>query len=88
MRAVRRYGSPRAEIERVVPSIVEPGMTEQRPVRANDAQHAALALRIGKHMRMRAEVAVTPLGLLSIGALVSSILLSSAVIVRAARHDR
>ena len=63
-------------------------MTEQRPVRANDAQHAALALRIGKRMQMRAEVAVTPLGLLSIGALVSSILLSSAVIVRAARHDR
>jgi len=63
-------------------------MTEQRPVRANDAQHAALALRIGKHMRMRAEVAVTPLGLLSIGALVSSILLSTAVIVRVARKRR
>jgi len=63
-------------------------MTDQLPVRPNDAQHAALALRIGKRTRLRAEVAVTPLGLLSIGALVSSILLSSAVIVRAARRDR
>lgn len=63
-------------------------MADQLPARIDDPQHAALALRIGKRTRVRAEVTVTPLGLLSIGALVSSILLSAAVIVRAARRDR
>jgi hypothetical protein len=65
-------------------------MTIQPPAlaRRDSVQHAGLALRIGKRTRLRADVSVTPLGLVSIGALVSSILLSSAVIVRAARRDR
>jgi hypothetical protein len=50
-----------------------------------ETQHAQLAVRFGRKGRLRADVTVTPLGLLSIGALVSSILLSTAVIVRAAR---
>jgi hypothetical protein len=53
--------------------------------RQPETQHAHLAVRFGKKGRLRADVSVTPLGLLSIGALVSSILLSTAVIVRAAR---
>jgi hypothetical protein len=44
-------------------------------------QHAALTLRAGRHVRLRAEVDVTPAGLMAIGALTSAILLSSAVIV-------
>jgi len=50
--------------------------------------HARLAIRIGKRSGVTADVSVTPAGLLSIGALVSAILLSSAVIVRAARTDK
>lgn len=50
--------------------------------------HARLAIRIGKRRGVTADVSVTPAGLLSIGALVSAILLSSAVIVRAARADK
>ncbi len=49
-------------------------------------QHARLAIGIGTRARIEAEVAVTPQGLLAIGALVSAILLSTAVIVRAARR--
>jgi len=48
-------------------------------------QRATLTLRAGRKLRLKAEVSVTPTGLLSIGALVSSILLSSAAIVVAAR---
>ncbi|WP_288411372.1 hypothetical protein [uncultured Sphingomonas sp.] len=48
-------------------------------------QSAHLTLRVGRKLRLRAGVDVTPAGLLSIGALVSSILLSSAAIVVAAR---
>ncbi|WP_156357896.1 hypothetical protein [Sphingomonas sp. Leaf62] len=48
--------------------------------------HAALTLRAGRKLRLKAEVSVTPVGLLSIGALVSAILLSSAAIVVAARR--
>ena len=51
-------------------------------------QHAALTLRAGRKLRVKAEVRVTPAGLLSIGALVSAILLSSAAIVVAARTPR
>ena len=51
-------------------------------------QRATIKLRAGKHARVSARVEVTPTGLLAIGALVSSILLSSAVIVRAAKAPR
>lgn len=50
-----------------------------------EPQSADLTLRAGRKLRVRAGVSVTPAGLLSIGALVSSILLSSAAIVVAAR---
>ncbi len=45
-------------------------------------QHARFALRIGQAGGIGADVAVTSGGLLSIGALVSAILLSTAVLVR------
>lgn len=51
----------------------------------HEPQSARLTLRAGRKLRLRAGVDVTPAGLLSIGALVSSILLSSAAIVVAAR---
>ncbi|MGU3315893.1 hypothetical protein ACLBWH_10120 [Sphingomonas sp. M6A6_1c] len=63
---------------------MEPPALPHRPA----VQRAAIALRIGKRSRLRAELTMTPGGLLSVGALVSSILLSTAVIVRAARCDR
>ena len=50
-----------------------------------EPQSVDLTLRAGNKLRLRAGVSVTPVGLLSIGALVSSILLSSAAIVVAAR---
>lgn len=50
-----------------------------------EPQSARLTLRAGRKLRLRSGVSVTPAGLLSIGALVSSILLSSAAIVVAAR---
>jgi hypothetical protein len=52
---------------------------------AQDVQHAQFGLRIGERTNLSMEVRVTSTGLLAIGALVSGILLSSAVIVRAAR---
>ncbi len=57
-------------------------------IRPPASQHAALTLRAGRKLRVKAEVSVTPAGLLSIGALVSAILLSSAAIVVAARAPR
>jgi hypothetical protein len=51
----------------------------------DDVQHAQIALRIGERSSLTMEVKVTSTGVLAIGALVSAILLSSAVIVRAAR---
>ncbi len=54
--------------------------------RMTDPNHAALTLRAGRKLRLKVEVSVTPIGLLSIGALVSAILLSSAAIVVAARR--
>ena len=51
----------------------------------HEPQSASLTLRAGHKLRVRAGVSVTPAGLLSIGGLVSSILLSSAAIVVAAR---
>ena len=55
------------------------------PSPLHEPQSARLTLRAGRKLRLRAGVSVTPAGLLSIGALVSSILLSSAAIVVAAR---
>lgn len=52
----------------------------------NAPQHASLALAIGKRSGLKADVTVTPTGLLAIGALVSAILLSTAAIVHAARR--
>lgn len=51
-------------------------------------QRAHLAIRFGHRRGLRASVEVTPAGLLAIGGLVSSILLSTAVLVRAAGSVR
>lgn len=51
-------------------------------------QHARFTLALGRRTSMTAEVSVTSSGLLAIGALVSSILLSTAVIVHTARRPR
>ena len=55
---------------------------------AHVPNRARLDIRIGKRGRVSAEVAVTNLGLLSIGGLVSSILLSTAILIRAAEKKR
>ncbi|HJO66196.1 MAG TPA: hypothetical protein QF469_12735 [Sphingomonas sanguinis] len=48
---------------------------------------AMLRVTLGRHVALRAKVQVTPVGLLAIGGLVSSILLSTAVLVGVAtRH--
>jgi hypothetical protein len=60
-------------------------MAKHHPHHPN-VQRATIALRLGKRSRVRAELTMTPAGLLSVGALVSSILLSTAVIVRSARR--
>ncbi len=49
---------------------------------------AAVALTIGKATRFSAEVAISSVGLLAVGGLVASILLSTAVLVGVARRDR
>lgn len=48
--------------------------------------HARVALRVGRRVRMSAEIGITSAGIVSVAALVSSILLSTAVIVGAARR--
>ena len=60
----------------------------QRPSFLHDRQRASLTLRIGKRIKSRSEIDVSSAGLLSIGGLVSMILLSTAVIVRAAGGGR
>lgn len=46
-----------------------------------------LRVTLGRHVALRAKVQVTPVGLLAIGGLVSSVLLSTAVLVGVAtRH--
>jgi hypothetical protein len=60
----------------------------QRPTFLQDRQRASLTLRIGKRIKSRSEIDVSSAGLLSIGGLVSMILLSTAVIVRAAGGGR
>jgi hypothetical protein len=47
-------------------------------------QRATVFVQLGKRRRLGASVEVTPAGLLAIGGLVSSILLSTAVLVRSA----
>ena len=51
---------------------------------ASGRQRAAVSLKLGRRRRLSATVEVTPAGLLAIGGLVSSILLSTAVLVRSA----
>ncbi len=53
-----------------------------------DAQHAKFAIEFGNRASVVGEVRITSAGILAIGALMSSILLSTAVIVRAARQPR
>ncbi len=54
-----------------------------RVMTAIPVHHRAKAtIRIGRHTRLAARVNVTSPGLLAIGALVSSVLLSTAVLVR------
>lgn len=65
--------------------MVDQNVTLPEPGQRGGTQRASVALQIGSHARISAEVAVTSGGLLAIGALVSSILLSTAVIVRVAR---
>jgi hypothetical protein len=48
---------------------------------------ASIKLKIGRRSALRADVTISSSGLLAIGGLVSSILLSTAVIVRAAKID-
>lgn len=65
------------------------------PARSNDEANAAppvrhrarASIRLGKRSRLDARIAVTSGGLLAIGALVSSILLSTAVLVHVAVRD-
>lgn len=66
----------------------DPGNSPENPlvVHPVGVQHAQLAVRIGERTRVSAAVTVTSAGLLSIGAMVSSILLSTAMVVRAARR--
>lgn len=48
---------------------------------------AMLRVTLGRHVALRAKVQVTPVGLLAIGGLVSSVLLSTSVLVGVAtRH--
>lgn len=49
-------------------------------------QHARVTLRLGRRGRVTAEVGMTAGGLLAIGGMVSAILLSTAILVRAARR--
>jgi hypothetical protein len=60
----------------------------QRPTFLQERQRASLTLRIGKRIKSRSEIDVSSAGLLSIGGLVSMILLSTAVIVHAAGGGR
>ena len=57
------------------------------PTLEDDRQTAVAEFEAGP-IRARAEVSVTPAGLLALGALISGILLSSAAIVWTARRGR
>ena len=58
------------------------------PLALSEQQHAKLSLRVGRRSKLVVTVSVTTGGLLAIGALTASILLSTAVIVTAATRDR
>ncbi len=67
------------------------GMASTLPVPARDRQHAEIAIRFGRRSRLRVAADFSSGGILSIAALVSSILLSTAVVVTSAgraRRDR
>lgn len=63
------------------------------PIKANDARpqvrpgasRARLEIRAGRPVGLSADIEVTPLGLVAIGALVSAILLSTGGLIRLAR---
>lgn len=67
-------------------------MAKHRPVpvrlsdRSPEHQQGRLEVRLGKRAAMTLDLSVTDRGLLSIGALVSSILVSTALIVHVARR--
>ena len=64
-------------------------MPSLRPFRVSDATAARqLAVRIGRIFKAEARVDFTPAGLLATGALVSAVLLGTAVIVAAGRIRR
>ncbi|WP_267394756.1 MULTISPECIES: hypothetical protein [unclassified Sphingomonas] len=64
------------------------GKIKHASSKAADRQRARASLMITRHAGMSAEAEWTATGMLSIAVLVSSILLSTAVIVRAARTPR
>lgn len=57
-----------------------------RPAPPRSRQRAKLSVRVGRRARVVASVSVTGGGLLAVGALVSSVLLSTAVLVRTATN--
>ena len=59
--------------------------TAATPPRHRHRHRIRLRLKIGRRSALRADVAIGSSGLLAIGGLVSSILLSTAVIVRVAK---
>ncbi len=66
-------------------------MTDQRlpaPLHAPAVHRARASFRIGQRAKMVASVKITSGGILSVGALVSGILLSTAVLVRASVRAR
>ena len=58
------------------------------PLHAPAVHRARASFRIGQRAKMVASVRITSGGILSVGALVSGILLSTAVLVRASVHAR
>ena len=70
----------------------DPDAAEPRPVSIargaglSAPQRAGASVRLGERFGATAEVAMTPGGLLAVGAMVTAILLGSAAIVRAARR--
>lgn len=63
-------------------------MTYDLPPSAPSVHRAKAAIRFGRRAEMAASVRITNGGILSIGALVSGILLSTAVLVRASVRAR
>ncbi|KTR82495.1 hypothetical protein NS277_13550 [Novosphingobium barchaimii] len=53
----------------------------------SERQVARSLVRVGKFVKVRATVELTPIGLLSIGAMVSGILLSTSVLVATAVRE-